>query len=131
MRNHKIPITKVQDAFNAAIKRRDSRCMIKDYEPCGGSLECSHFFTVGGSPSLRFYPLNAYTQCSRHHRNHHAGGTLYSDFMMDFHQADLDKMLSMKNRIIKYTDDLKRQIIKLCNEDKLDELKMLIEGELI
>lgn len=131
MRNHKIPITKVQDAFNAAIKRRDCRCMIKDFEPCCGVLECSHFFTVGASPSLRFYPLNAYAQCSRHHRNHHAGGTLYSDFMMDFHQADLDKMLSMKNRIIKYTDDLKRQIIKLCNEDNLAELKTLIEGELL
>lgn len=131
MRKHKIPISKVQDAFNSAIKRRDGRCLIKDYEPCCGALECSHFFTVGASPSLRFYPLNAYTQCSRHHFNHHQGGSLYSDFMMDFHQADLDKMLSMKNRIIKYTDDLKRQIIKLCNEDKLDELKMLIEGELI
>lgn len=131
MRNHKIPITKVQDAFNAAIKRRDCRCMIKDFEPCCGVLECSHFFTVGSSPSLRFYPLNAYAQCSRHHQNHHAGGTLYSDFMMDFHQVDLDKMLSMKNRIIKYTDDLKRQIIKLCNEDNLLELKSLIEGELL
>ena len=130
MRNHKIPITKVQDAFNAAIKRRDSRCVIKDFEPCCGSLECSHFFTVGGSPSLRFYPLNAYTQCSRHHINHHAGGTLYSDFMMDFHQADLDKMLSMKNRIIKYTDELKAEIISLCKADKLDELKDLIEKEL-
>ena len=51
--------------------------------------------------------------------------------MMDFHQADLDRMLSMKNRIIKYTDDLKRQIIKLCNEDNFAELKTLIEGELL
>jgi hypothetical protein len=131
MRKHKIPISKVQDAFNSAIKRRDGRCLIKDYEPCCGTLECSHFFTVGASPSLRFYPLNAYTQCSRHHFKHHQGGSLYADFMMDFHQSDLDKMLGMKHKIIKYTDELKSKIIKFCNEDNLAELKTLIEGELV
>lgn len=71
MRKNKIPIAKVQDAFNAAIRRRDGRCMIKDYEPCEGQLECSHFYSVGSTPSLRFYPPNAYAQCSKHHWRHH------------------------------------------------------------
>lgn len=30
MRKNKISIDKVQEAFNAAIKRRDGRCMIRD-----------------------------------------------------------------------------------------------------
>jgi len=49
MRKNKIPIDKVQEAFNSAIKRRDMRCMIRDYEPCCGQLECIHFFTVGSA----------------------------------------------------------------------------------
>ena len=68
---NKISLPKVQEAFNSAIKRRDRRCMVRDYEPCCGQLECSHFFSVGSSPALRFYPPNAYTQCQKHHWKHH------------------------------------------------------------
>ena len=132
MRNHKIPLNKVQEAFNAAIKRRDGRCMIQDYEPCCGQLECSHFYTVGACPSLRFYPLNAWTQCSRHHLNHHTavGSRHYAMFMATEHLEEMKSMQPMKHKFIKYTDELKAEIIRLCNADKLDELKELIEGEL-
>ena len=131
MRKHKIPIEKVQEAFNAAIKRRDCRCMVKDYEPCSGQLECSHFYTVGSSPSLRFYPLNAYTQCQKHHWNHHnKEEPFYMNWIAEFHKMDFFWMLTAKNRYIKYTDELKAEIIRLCNEDKLEELKELIEQRL-
>jgi hypothetical protein len=36
----------------------------------------------------------------------------------------------LRHRYLKYTDDLKAEIIRLCNEDRLDELKTLIEVEL-
>lgn len=132
MRKHKIPLEKVQRAFNDAIKRRDRICMVKDFEPCFGQLEASHFFCVGSSPALRFYPQNAYTQCSKHHWNHHhlCDRTTYSDWMWENHIEDIDKMRELKNRYIKYTDELKAEIIRLCNADRLDELKTLIEGEL-
>lgn len=131
MRNHKISLTKVQKAFNAAIKRRDCRCMVRDYEPCGGQLECSHFFSVGSSPSLRFYPPNAWTQCQKHHWNHHNKGVpFYMEWIGYYHFMEWQLMESLRHRYIKYTDDLKAEIIRLCNADKLDELKELIEKEL-
>lgn len=131
MRKHKISLDKVQNAFNNAIKRRDNCCKVPDYEPCSGQLECSHFFTVGGNPSLRFYPPNAYTQCTKHHWNHHNKKMpFYEDWLVYHHSEDWLKMQTLRNKHLFYTDDLKAEIIKLCNEDKLDELTDLIEKEL-
>lgn len=50
--------------------------------------------------------------------------------MIQHHCEDLANMEILRSRYIKYTDDLKAEIIRLCNADKLDELKELIEGEL-
>ena len=135
MRKKKISIDKVQEAFNSAIKRRDKRCMIRDYEPCCGQLECSHFYTVGSSPALRFYPSNAWTQCQKHHWKHHNVWTCddpysYDSFLLCNHEQEANQMGSMAYRYIKYTDELKAEIIRLCNADKLDELKELIEENL-
>lgn len=134
MRKHKISMDKVQSAFNNAIKRRDCRCMIRDDEPCYGGLECSHFFTVGSTPALRFYPFNAYAQCQRHHFNHHnrkESVNVYRDWLIENHFEEADFMARHRYCFIKYTDELKAEIIRLCNEDRLDELKELIEKELI
>ena len=131
MRKNKIPTKKVQEAFSNAIKRRDCRCMVRDYEPCFGALECSHFYTQGSSPSLMFYPPNAYAQCQRHHWNHHNKlGSFYFEWMRENHIKELTSMSWKKNCYIKYTDELKAEIIRLCNADKLDELKELIEENL-
>lgn len=135
MRKNKISLDKVQKAFNSAIKRRDMRCMIKDYEPCSGQLEASHFYTVGSTPSLRFYPPNCYAQCQRHHWKHHNAWKSeddwsYLQWIMNNHFFQTEYMTVIKNRYIKYTDELKAEIIRLCNADKLDELKELIEKEL-
>ena len=133
MRRHKIPLEKVQGAFNDAVKRRDMRCMIRDYEPCCGQLECSHFFTVGSSPAIRFYPPNAYAQCQKHHWNHHnkkESANVYYEYLLHFHFWYLTKMESLQHKYIKYTDELKAEIIRLCNADKLDELTRLIEENL-
>ena len=135
MRRNKIPLKKVQVAFSNAIKRRDCKCMIRDIEPCYGSLECSHYFTQGSTPSLMFYPKNAYAQCSKHHWNHHNRReayfvNIYYDWMLGHHYKDLLEMENMRHKYIKYTDELKAEIIRLCNEDKLDELEELIKKEL-
>lgn len=135
MRTKKISIKKVQIAFANAIKRRDGGCLIRDCEPCYGQLECSHYHTQGSTPSLMFYPPNAYTQCSKHHWNHHNRReaffvNVYYHWIMGHHYSDVQKMEILKNRYIKYTDELKTEIIRLCNEDKLDELTELIEKEL-
>lgn len=135
MRKNKISLDKVQEAFNSAIKRRDMRCMIRDYEPCCGHLEASHFFTVGSSPALRFYPPNCYAQCQKHHWKHHNVWTCddpysYDSFLLCNYEQETNQMGSMAYRYIKYTDELKAEIIRLCNADKLDELKELIEKEL-
>lgn len=131
MKKNKIPLKKVQKAFSSAIRRRDCRCMIKDYEPCSGALECSHFFTQGGNPSLMFYPANAYAQCQRHHFNHHhKKEPFYMNWLMSMHEADFLEMQSLRHCFIKYTDELKAEIIKLCNEDRLNELQSLLKREL-
>lgn len=133
MRKNKISLDKVQEAFNSAIKRRDMRCMIRDYEPCCGQLEASHFYTVGSSPALRFYPSNCYAQCQKHHWNHHnkkESSGVYEKWITENYYEELQRMKSYRYGYIKYTDNLKAEIIRLCNADKLDELKELIEGEL-
>ena len=133
MRKNKISLDKVQEAFNSAIKRRDMRCMIRDFEPCCGQLECSHYYTVGSSPSLRFYPPNAYAQCQKHHFNHHNkldDSMMYQDWLDENYPKEAEYMQTVRSRYIKYTDDLKAEIIRLCNADKLDELKTLIEENL-
>lgn len=132
MRRRNIPLDKVQDAFNAAIRRRDSRCMVRDYEPCSGKLECSHYHTVGGNPALRFYPPNAYSQCQRHHFNHHCktDSSFYAMWMLESHKEDAEKMEALRHRFLRYTDELKAEIIRLCDNDRLDELKALIESQL-
>ena len=122
---------KVQIAFSNAIKRRDCRCMVKDYEPCFGGLECSHFFPQGSSPSLMFYPQNAYAQCQKHHWNHHNKSIpFYLGYMTQMHATDYKYMLRAKNMFIKYTDELKAEIIRLCNADNLEALQILIENQL-
>lgn len=132
MRKHKIPMKKVQVAFSNAIKRRDCRCMVKDYEPCFGGLECSHFFTQGSSPSLMFYPPNAYAQCQKHHWKHHNGKVaFYENWLVMYHAQDWLKMQRLRHCILLYTDELKAEIIRLCNADKLEELTELIEDKLI
>lgn len=130
MRNKDIPLKKVQKAFADAIKRRDNRCMIRT-SPCYGALECSHFFTQGGNPSLMFYPPNAYTQCCKHHREHHqVSEKPYVMFMQDCHSDDLEYMRRARSGFIKYTDELKAEIIRLCENDDLEGLKVLIQKEI-
>lgn len=50
--------------------------------------------------------------------------------MQNNHQKELEYMQTARNKFIKYDDELKAEIIRLCNADKLDELQKLIEEKL-
>ena len=120
-----IKTQKVQLAFNHAIVRRDNRCRIRDYEPCSGRLECSHFHTVGSTNALRFYPYNAFAQCSLHHHNHHTkkeDKDMYRNWLLENYPKEFAYMESVKNNYIKYTDEVKANIISFCNNDNLEGL---------
>ena len=129
-----IKLREVQRAFSHAIIRRDKRCMIYDFEPCYGRLECSHFHTQGSTPSLMFYPYNAFAQCTKHHFNHHnkkEDSNMYYNFLLANYPEELEYMETAKNKYIKYTQYIKAEIIQFCNNDDLEGLADYIRGILL
>ena len=46
-------------------------------------------------------------------------------------KKELEKMEFLRSKYIKYSDELKLEIIRLCETDNLSELKQLIERELL
>lgn len=120
-----VKIKEVQRAFSHAIIRRDKICKIRDFESCYGRLECSHFFTQGSTPALMFYPYNAYAQCTKHHFNHHnkpEDKGMYRNFLLCNHPEELEYMESVKNHYVKYTQDVKKDILYYCETDDLEGL---------
>lgn len=131
MRRSMIPMKKVQQVFSHAVLRRDCRCVVRGYEPCGGSLECSHFFTQGSSPALMFYPANARARCRRHHWEHHCKKDgFYRRWLEMNDPKEFEWMERARSRFIRYTDDLKSRIIELCEDDRLDLVAELVRKEL-
>lgn len=55
---------------------------------------------------------------------------MYDNWISENHFEKAVYIIEHRNRYIKYTDELKAEIIRLCNADKLDELKELIEEKL-
>jgi hypothetical protein len=123
-----LTIKKVQDAFNEAIRRRDARCTI-DHPCCAGNLECSHFFPVGANTSLRFYPGNAYTQCSSAHFEHHNRNPLiYVSWMKEYKADDLAWMQSVRGKAsVRYNQSVLMDIYKMCRAGDMNELTRYIE----
>jgi hypothetical protein len=123
-----LTITKVQKAFNDAIRERDGRCTI-NHGSCSGNLECSHFFPVGANSTLRFYPGNAYTQCSSAHFEHHNRNPLiYVSWMKANKADDLEWMQSVRSRAsVRYNQGTLRDIYALCKGGQMQMLKEYIE----
>lgn len=115
---------KVQVAFNAAIVRRDGACVVS-----GGrdSLQCSHFFAVGGSGSLRFYPPNAHAMTASAHLHFHNRDVLPYVRFMEAYVPELAWMERARKCTLKYTPDRLAHIFELCRADRLDELQEYIE----
>ena len=121
---------KVQTSFNQAIVRRDGRCILS-----GGTdnPQCSHFFAVGGSGALRFYPPNAHTQTAGVHINFHNRDVLpYTEWMQE-NVPQLDWMKTARKATIHYGQGSLTIIQSYCKEDRLTELTAyiyeLIEAE--
>jgi hypothetical protein len=123
----KITLSKVQTAFNQAIVRRDKRCILSGSDD---NLQCSHFFAVGGSGSLRFYPPNAHAMSAGEHINFHNRNVLpYAEWMQE-NISELDWMSIARKRSIKYNQEVLGTIFGLCRNDELSTLQRYIESKL-
>ena len=126
-RTAKLTVKKVQIEFNKAIIRRDSICMVRDGNPCSGQLQCSHFFNVGGSSGLRFYPYNAWCQCASHHITHHRRNQRFYDKWMDLHcPAEVEWMESVMGKPVRYTQAVLREILDACKKDDLETVRKIV-----
>lgn len=126
----KLTVGKVQAAVNAAIRRRDGRCVVTDDKhPCAGVLTASHFYSVGGNGSLRFYPPNIHTQCFGHHGIHERNQdpVFYHAWMMYNYPSTLDFMNIARGTVIKYDQETLRHIKEMADSDQLDILQEYIE----
>lgn len=96
----KLTITKVQDAVNYAIRKRDGGCINHD-GTCCGRLEASHFFGKGGNGGLRFYPPNIHGQCTKHHFDHHQRNPLcYVCWMQENCPEELKWMVNRRKYVV-------------------------------
>lgn len=124
----KYTTAKVQDLFNAAIRRRDGHCVMY-HSPHAGQLEASHFFTVGGNGAMRYHPDNCHTQCTKHHfSEYHMDNTLPYTRWMEKYVPNLEWMETHRKREVKYNQANLEVIADLCIHDKLRELKRFIES---
>lgn len=127
----KLTPKKVQEYFNAAIRRRDGRCMTPFY--CKGALQASHFFAVGGNGGLRFHPANCWTQCAGCHFEWHNRNPMRFFDLMRKKPEKLTWLENHRTRTIKYTQEVLQRISELCLQDRLDVLEDyicdLLEGK--
>lgn len=127
MKKKKLSISKVQEAFNKAIVRRDSACMVKNDNPCSGQLQCSHFYPVGGNSGLRFYPYNAFTQCAGHHFSHHNRDPFfYPKWMQEHCPEELKWMESVRGIPVRYSQYVLSCIYESCKEDDLETVREIV-----
>ena len=125
-KSKKLTVTKVQDAVNAAIRRRDGRCMVRDHRhECAGVLTASHFFAVGGNSCLRFYPFNIFGQCFGHHGIHERkhDPVFYHNFMLANYPEELEWMERNQGKSIKYSQPVLEKIRDYAISDDLDGLR--------
>jgi len=130
----KLSVVKVQAAVNAAIRRRDGRCVVTDDKhPCAGHLTASHFYSVGGNGCLRFYPPNIHTQCFGHHGIHERNQdpVFYHDFMISIHLNALAFMEKARGSVLKYTQEVLHVIKDLAEKDELETLELYIRSKIM
>lgn len=126
-KSKKLTVTKVQDAVNAAIRRRDGRCVTGDMTCCG-NMEASHFYAKGGSSGLRFYPPNIHVQCTKHHWDFHQRDQLTYTTWMQRNVEQLDWMSRMRSRPVKYSQAVLKDIYDMAMGDELERLTNYIRN---
>ena len=126
-----IKISKVQEIVNLAIRERDGDCVVRDGKhQCKGVLTASHYFSVGGNSTWRFYPPNIHCQCFGHHGVHERRQEpFFYTAWMERQQAEaLEYMTKHWGVVIRYTQPIRAEIKKLAQAGELDKLQELIEG---
>ena len=130
-RTAKLTAAKVQVEFNAMIRRRDGRCMV-NYGSCDApekDIQCSHFYSVKGNGGLRFYPYNAWGQCSRHHLIHHnTDSYMYAKWMEKHCPEELKWMESVRGKPVRYTQIVLREILDACKADDCERVRKIVRG---
>lgn len=130
-RTTKLTAAKVQVEFNAMIRRRDGRCMV-NYGSCDApekDLQCSHYYRVKSNGGLRFYPYNAWTQCSKHHMIHHeVDDDMYPEWMRIHCPEELEWMRSVRGRPVRYTQLVLREILEACKRDDAEAVRKIVRG---
>jgi hypothetical protein len=126
-KSKKLTVTKVQDAVNAAIRRRDGRCVTGDMTCCG-NMEASHFYAKGGSSGLRFYPPNIHVQCTKHHMDFHNRDQLTYTTWMQRNVEQLEWMSRMRSRPVKYSQAVLKDIYDMATSDELERLTNYIRN---
>lgn len=108
----------LQRIFNKYIVLKDGQCIT-----CGSryNLQCSHYFSVGAAPSIRYNEINAHCQCSGCHQGYHAqgnskimlgGGHSYAMYMLSVYGENVIAELKAEgSRARKWTiDELKEKM---------------------
>lgn len=135
-KGEKLSATKVQNAVNAAIRRRDGACMVRDgRHECAGCLTASHFFSRGGNGALKYYPFNIFTQCLGHHGIHERNQenqdpAFYARWLERHYPEELAWMESARFVVIRYTQALLAEIYEAAKSDRLDDLAEIIYREI-
>jgi hypothetical protein len=126
-KKHHLTAAKVQTDFNDAIRRRDGACVT-----CGKSseLQASHFFEVGGSGALRFYPPNVNAQCGGCHLDYHNRTGLPYTRWMQKNVSELEWMEFARKATVHYSRIDLEEIRAMCKNDELEKLEAFIRGKI-
>lgn len=123
----KLTAAKVQPFFNAMIREAGGRCVT-----CGkrAELQASHFFEVGGSGALRFYPPNVHAQCGGCHLDYHnRTGLPYTRWMQN-NVEELDWMERARKVTIRYKQADLEQIKAWAKAGFSDHIKRWVEEKI-
>lgn len=123
----KLTAAKVQPFFNAAIREADGHCCTcpKEIE-----LQSSHFFEVGGSGALRFYPPNVHAQCGGCHLDYHNRTVLPYTRWMQNNVPQLEWMERARKVTIRYKQADLEQIKAWAQAGYLELIKQWVEDRI-
>ena len=127
----KLTVTKVQDAVNKAIRERDGECVVRDgRHSCAGCLTASHFYSVGGNSTFRFYPPNIHTQCLSHHGIHERKQEpfFYRSWMLENYAEEMVWMRDNWYKTVRYSQPVLEDIQALAKAGELDILTEYIRS---
>lgn len=125
MATKKLKVSKVQEIVNKAIRERDGECVVRDgRHSCAGVLTASHYYSVGGNSTFRFYPPNIHTQCFGHHGVHERRQEpfFYLRFMQEYFSDELEWMELNWHKVVRYSQPVLRDIAELARTGRLGEL---------